>query len=100
MSIDRRLFGAQVLGTVGEAAAIAALGGAAAIAQTASDHPSTGNDARPASAPSSRRGNPIGISTYSFWRFLDDSKLSIEQCIDEAARMGFDAVEILQMQMT
>ncbi|WP_428308769.1 sugar phosphate isomerase/epimerase family protein [Lacipirellula sp.] len=47
----------------------------------------------------SRRGNPIAVSTYSFWRFKEDSKLSIETCIDEAARMGFDAVEILQMQM-
>jgi len=45
------------------------------------------------------RGNPIAVSTYSFWRFKDDSKLSIERCIDEAARMGFDAVEILHMQM-
>lgn len=45
------------------------------------------------------RGNPIAVSTYSFWRFKDDSKVPIETCIDEAARMGFDAVEILQMQM-
>jgi sugar phosphate isomerase/epimerase len=43
--------------------------------------------------------NPLAVSTYSFWRFKDDSKLSIERCIDEAARMGFDAVEILHMQM-
>jgi sugar phosphate isomerase/epimerase len=43
--------------------------------------------------------NPIAVSTYSFWRFKDDSKLSIERCIDEAARMGFDAVEILHIQM-
>jgi sugar phosphate isomerase/epimerase len=45
------------------------------------------------------RGNPIAVSTYSFWRFKDDSKLSIERCIDEAARMGFDAVELLHIQM-
>jgi sugar phosphate isomerase/epimerase len=45
------------------------------------------------------RGNPIAVSTYSFWRFKDDSKLSIERCIDEAARIGFDAVEILHVQM-
>jgi sugar phosphate isomerase/epimerase len=41
----------------------------------------------------------IGVSTYSFWRFRDDSKLSIEQCIDLAADAGFDGVEILHMQM-
>ena len=43
--------------------------------------------------------NRIAVSTYSFWRFKEDSKLSIEQCIDEAARMGFDGVEILHIQM-
>ena len=47
----------------------------------------------------SGRGNPIAVSTYSFWRFKDGLKLPIEQCIDEAAEMGFDGVEILQMQM-
>jgi len=51
-----------------------------------------------ASADSVRR-TPIAVSTYSFWRFKDDCKLSIEQCIDEAARMGFDGVEILHIQM-
>jgi sugar phosphate isomerase/epimerase len=43
--------------------------------------------------------NRIAVSTYSFWRFRENSKLSIDQCIDEAARMGFDGVEILHMQM-
>lgn len=43
--------------------------------------------------------NPIAISTYSFWRFNDDSKLSMEDCIDKAARYGFDAVELLRIQM-
>jgi sugar phosphate isomerase/epimerase len=45
------------------------------------------------------QGNRIAVSTYSFWRFKDDSKLSVEECIDEAARMGFDGVELLLMQM-
>src|SRR5262249_17517755 len=43
--------------------------------------------------------NRIAVSTYSFWRFRDDSKLSIESCIDEPARMGFDGVELLHVQM-
>ena len=46
-----------------------------------------------------KRGNPIAISTYSFWRFKDDSKVSIERCIAESAAMGFDAVEVLHIQM-
>src|SRR5688500_9504847 len=47
-----------------------------------------------------KRRNRIGVSTYSFWRFREDSKLSIEDCIRHAAAMGFDAVEVLHRQMT
>lgn len=53
----------------------------------------------PAPPAAGRKPNPIGVSTYSFWRFNDDSKLEIEECIHHAAEMGFDGVEILQMQM-
>jgi len=88
MNIDRRKFTVGALGA-------ATVGLAEGARVRAEDSPSP---AKEATTPK-RRANPIGASTYSFWRFLDDSKLSIEQCIDEAARMGFDAVEILQMQM-
>ncbi len=44
--------------------------------------------------------NPIGVSTYSFWQFKNKDLRSIETCIDLAAEMGFDAVEILHRQMT
>ncbi len=44
------------------------------------------------------RGNPIGVSTYSFWHF-QDNVVKIEDCIVQAAEMGFDAVEILEKQM-
>ena len=47
----------------------------------------------------SRRPNPIAVSTYSFWRFKRNLKLPIETCIEEAARMGFQGVEILHSQM-
>ena len=43
--------------------------------------------------------NPIAVSTYSFWRFKRNLKLPIEDCIDHAAAMGFDGVEILHVQM-
>jgi len=46
-----------------------------------------------------RPGNPIGVSTYSFWRFGEGEKLPIEKCIDHAAEWGFDAVEVLEIQM-
>src|SRR5690606_34073494 len=35
----------------------------------------------------------------SFWRYRDDSKLSIEECVTLAGEAGFDAVEILHVQM-
>ena len=43
--------------------------------------------------------NPIAVSTYSFWRFQKDLRLPIEQCIDQAAEMGFDGVDVLHVQM-
>jgi sugar phosphate isomerase/epimerase len=81
MTIHRRGFGKQ----------------AAVTAATALTLSSASRGEPTAAAP--RVGNPIAVSTYSFWRFKDDSKLSIEKCLDEAARMGFDAVEILHIQM-
>jgi sugar phosphate isomerase/epimerase len=45
-----------------------------------------------------RPGNPIAVSTYSFWHF-DATVKKIEDCIAMAADMGFDAVEILEKQM-
>lgn len=52
--------------------------------------------ADPASAP--LRPARFGVSTYSFWQFRAEPS-PIERCIDDAARMGFDGVEILQVQM-
>jgi len=45
------------------------------------------------------RANRLAVATYSFWRFKKGLKLPIETCIDEAAQMGFDGVEILHIQM-
>src|SRR5487761_1347465 len=71
--------------------ALAATGGltlgSAALAAT---------DATP--AVNGGRGNRIAVSTYSFWHFRGE-RTPIETCIDEAAAMGFDGVEILQVQM-
>ena len=40
----------------------------------------------------------IGVSTYSYWHF-DRVKYPIEKVIEDAARIGFDGVEILHRQM-
>lgn len=48
-------------------------------------------------APS--RSNPIGVSSYSFWAFHRKEYRPLEVCLDHAARMGFDGLEILQRQL-
>jgi sugar phosphate isomerase/epimerase len=40
----------------------------------------------------------FAVATYSFWQFRPE-RVEIETCIDQAARMGFDGVEILHRQM-
>ena len=84
MSMDRRAFLASSV-SAGAAALMGVDGQANAAAQEVSAR---------------TRHNRLATSTYSFWRFKDDSKVPIEQCIREAAAMGFDGVEILHRQMT
>jgi L-ribulose-5-phosphate 3-epimerase len=50
-----------------------------------------------AAAPSAHRIH-IGVSTYSYWHFTEQ-KYPIEKVIENAARLGFDGVEILHVQM-
>jgi len=51
--------------------------------------------------PAGNHKNRIGVSTYSFWQFNGPKENTpIEKCIDDAARMGFDGIELLLMQMT
>lgn len=52
------------------------------------------NRTKPATVP-----NRIGVSTYSFWQFRNEALRDIETCINHAADMGFDAVELLHVQM-
>ena len=62
---------------------------AAAVAATAAP-------ARQTAAPPRHR---IAVSTYSFWQFRHAELRDLETCIDRAADLGFDAVEILHRQM-
>ncbi len=55
------------------------------------------DDKKPQAPP---RPNRVGVSTYSFWQFKNKDLRDIETCLDLAADMGFDAVEILHRQMT
>ena len=58
------------------------------------------NDAIAETAQSAKSTQPIriGVSTYSYWHF-DKVKYPIEKVIENAARLGFDGVEILHRQM-
>ena len=63
------------------------LSAAAAHAQTASSQPMP--KARPVK---------LAVSSYSYWHFRGE-RTPIEHVIDDAARLGFDGVEILHRQM-
>lgn len=45
------------------------------------------------------RGNPIAVSTYSFWRFRKDSYVPVDKCIELAGQIGFDGVDVLEVQL-
>ena len=51
-----------------------------------------------AAAQASTQKISIGVSTYSYWHF-DRIKYPIEMVIENAAKIGFDGVEILHRQM-
>ena len=77
MAVDRRAF----IGSI-------ALAAAGTSVCAAGDSPAAVN-----------LGNRLAVSTYSFWHFRGE-RTPIETCIDKAADMGFDGVEILEVQMT
>jgi len=76
--------------------------GALAAAGTALSGCTTGEKSAPAEDPKKNiRQNPIGVSTYSFWQFNGPPENTpIEECIDKAAAMGYDGIELLLVQMT
>ena len=46
-----------------------------------------------------RLGNPIAVSTYSFWQFRREEYRDVHRCIELAAASGFDGVELLHRQL-
>jgi sugar phosphate isomerase/epimerase len=80
MTVNRRRF---LTGAVGTALAATSMTAGAKDAQSGPKRPSR-----------------IAVSTYSFWQFRRHNDLQdIEKCIELAADMGFDGVEILHRQM-
>ncbi len=89
MDTSRREF----LGAIAGSAAAAAAGFVAPAVRAAE----TGQT--PPATPLRRTPLRIGVSTYSFWHFKGP-RVEVTDCIDRAARMGFDGVEILHRQMS
>jgi L-ribulose-5-phosphate 3-epimerase len=88
MRMHRRNFLAQ---------SAAALGLAVSGTHGAAEEPK--QPLRVSGAAGAHHGNRIVVSTYSFWQFRNDALRDIETCMDLAADMGFDGVEILHRQM-
>ena len=85
MYVSRRQFMSRVAATASASGLVAAT--------TAPE------SAAAAGGQAAHRPPRIGVSTYSFWRFRGPNR-DISRCIDLAAGMGFDGVEILHRQMT
>ena len=59
--------------------------------------PAIGQDSESERGGASR--SRIGVSSYSFWRFRNEEYRPLTVCLDHAARIGFDGLEILQRQL-
>ena len=99
--MDRRTFLNQSVAVGAIASAVPIVGHRLAAANPheyiqASSQKKTGGTDKPAK---SFVPNRIAVSTYSFFTFRGGSKLSMPQCIDAAAEIGFDGVELLLVQM-
>ena len=99
--MDRRTFLNQSVAVGAIASAVPIVGHPLAAANPheyiqASSQKKTGGTDKPAK---SFVPNRIAVSTYSFFTFRGGSKLSMPQCIDAAAEIGFDGVELLLVQM-
>ncbi|MGN6543989.1 MAG: sugar phosphate isomerase/epimerase family protein [Aureliella sp.] len=58
--------------------------------------------AQPADSPVAESSKPrqrFGVSTYSFFKFGGANNVPVDKCIELAAEMGFDGVELLHVQM-
>lgn len=67
---------------------------AAAVGLGAAGSPIRGDEAQLAKSVRNR----FAVATYSFWQFRPE-RVEIETCLNAAAEMGFDGVEILHRQM-
>lgn len=99
--MNRRTF----IASSAAATAVSLTGSSIAQETEAAAKPKLETEKQPSAAVDKATGTPnfvpnrIAVSTYSFFTFKDGSKLTIPECIDAAAKMGFDGVELLLVQM-
>jgi len=79
--------------------AISRRGFFAASAAAAAGLAASGQEPAKAVNAEAQRRLRIGVSTYSFYQFRYTEYQPIETCIDWAAKLGFDGVEILRRQV-
>ncbi len=92
--MNRRRFAKQLTASVAlSSIAMPAIQGIANASTPIFNGPSAGGSG-------ARTTNPIGISTYSLWRFKNDQFKDVAKCIDYASEVGFDGVEILLYQIS
>ncbi len=99
MTHTRRCFLASSLAGLATTTGASALPLLRSVPPTASSPGSPGTSDRLALGSGHRRSNPIATSTYSFFSFYRRKNATIFDCIDYAAKFGFDAVEVLEIQM-
>jgi sugar phosphate isomerase/epimerase len=95
--MDRRTFLSSAAAAAALSPAGAARDGAASTGAAAPKPvvPPAPDSAETAPGPRHR----IALATYSFWRFKEGLQLSMEECVDHAAAMGFDGLDVLHRQM-
>jgi len=93
----------QLLQTSGAALLLggtgAATGQAAEPAQATAKSPAASLAPAAGAQPTKPARTHLGVSTYSFWQFKNEDWHDLDKCIDAAAELGFDGVEILHRQM-
>jgi sugar phosphate isomerase/epimerase len=93
--VSRRAF----VGTIASASLVGAASSANPILAAAQDAKRDDGGGEGSGDKTASRANRIAVSTYSFWQFRNSDLRPIEKCIDLAAAMGFDGVELLHRQM-
>ena len=96
-AMQRRQFNGMLSGTLGLSAASCP----GILSGMLSGMPSGSLCASPVELSAGARTTlPIGLSTYSLWRFKNDEFKDVGKCIDFAGELGFDGVEILLYQIS